>query len=61
MYIKESFDTIWIMGKYRVNLNHATSIKLHPFSGLAASKLKIFPKKNSRVGYVFIEESFDPV
>ena len=27
-----------------VNLNHATSIKFMPFSGLAPSKLKIFPK-----------------
>ena len=28
-----------------------------PFSGLAASKLKL--KKKIRVGYVYIEESFD--
>ena len=27
-----------------VNINHATSIKLRPFSGLAPSKLKMFPK-----------------
>ena len=31
-----------------------------PFSGLASSKLK-FVSKNSRVGYVCIEESFDTI
>ena len=31
-----------------------------PFSGLAPSKLKMFSKK-LRVGYVFIEESFDTI
>ena len=31
-----------------------------PFAGLAPSKLKIVPK-NSRVGYVCIEESFDTI
>ena len=30
-----------------------------PFSGLAPSKLKI--KKKIRVGYVYIEESFDTI
>ena len=31
-----------------------------PFSGLAPSKMNIFPK-NSRVGYVCIEESFGTI
>ena len=31
-----------------------------PFSGLAPSKLKIV-KKKIRVGYVYIEESFDTI
>jgi len=44
--------------KGRGNLNHATSIKLRPFSGLAPSKLKICPKITG-VGYVCIQ--FDTI
>ena len=33
---------------------------LMPFSGLAPSKLTFF-QKNLRVGYVYIEESFDTI
>ena len=33
---------------------------LRPFSGLAPSKLKLFSKK-IKVGYMYIEESFDTI
>ena len=50
-----------IFGKYsKMKIFFFKGQILMPFSGLAPSKLKFFSKK-LRVGFVYIEESFDSI